>query len=145
MDVYGVRRVQGVSAAEGARDGNPARPALCEDVGIAPLQAFLRELERSELIPRVRVRPRLVHHQVGLVLIEHLGDVFFEVGEVLILSGEVVEADVDVASLLLRIDVLLVDGEGEHRLLAPEDDGGAVSLVQVAVDNGCSFDGAPLS
>src|SRR5574341_481795 len=43
--------------------------------------------------------------------------------------------DIPTAGLLRRIEIALVDGKGVNALVVPEDKRGAVSLVQVAVDD----------
>src|SRR5690348_6242203 len=59
--------------------------------------------------------------------------------------GPVSEADIERASRLPhRVVVLLVDGAGEHARIGFEDECGAVSVMDVEIDDGDAFNTALL-
>jgi hypothetical protein len=75
--------------------------------------------------------------------VEHVRQMMAQRGEILIVAGAIVERDVEVADFLAERKVMsAVEREGEHRRLAVEDCGGAVSLVDVAIDDGRAGDRA---
>ena len=145
VDVYGDDRVDvpRVAAAHRDGDGQPAIAAGLEHHAIAGAQAVDGELQTPEPIAFVRVGAAEVEHQVGPMRVEDARQVAGERGEILIVSGPVLEGDVEVALLLPERKVVgAVQREREHRGLVPKDGGGAVPLVHVAVDDRRASDGA---
>src|SRR5262245_5967404 len=123
-----------VAAAERHHHRDAALGASGDHQAIALDQPGERQTQRAELIVLVGIRARLVEHDLRRVL----PDARQRPGEPVVelrVVGAVLESDVEIAPLLHRIEMLLVDGEGEHVVVVAEDAGGAVALMEVAVDD----------
>ena len=106
-------------------------------------QAVDRELQAPEPIAFVGIGAAEIEHQIGPMRVEDARQVLGERGEILLVAGAVLEGDVEVADFLPERKVVrAVQREREHRGLVPEDGGGAVALVHVAVDDRRARDGA---
>ena len=135
MDLDRVLGIGGVSPAEDAGDGNAPCAAFPDGEPVALVQAFLGELERSELITLVRVGPGLIDDEVRPMPVQDLRNPPGDVVHVHPVPIVVIEADIQIAALLGRIQVFLVDREGINVRVFGEDEGRTVSLMEVAVDH----------
>ncbi len=76
------------------------------------------------------------------MLVIYPGDGAGQAFEVQLVTGPIRQADIEIALLLHRIEVLLVNGKSEDIRVAGEAHGSAVALVQIAVDDRKSLGGS---
>lgn len=135
MQRNGVLGVKGIAAAQGNGDGQMAFLGALENKLVPFQETLFGQPKIAELIVFVGVNTGLVKNQVGLELIHDLGQVAVEMVQIELVANAVGQVDVQVAALFFRVKMLLMDGEGENRIVVLEDTGCAISLMQIAVDD----------
>src|SRR5262245_1568532 len=122
-----------VAPTQGHSARNAALGARREHEAIARKKSGARDAEIAELVFLEWVGARLIDHELRLRSLEDARQGTRQLVQIAGIARVVLETDVPVASLLHRIEVLLMDGEGENAVVALENARGAVSLVQIAV------------
>jgi hypothetical protein len=137
-----IPEIMRVTAGEKRRDRYIPLNALPDYEFVAPAQPSLRQLQPAEFIALDAVDAGDVKNQFRLMVIKDYRKVMFQQFEVFCIAGPVGEPDVEAALLLDRIIIFLMHAEREDCGLVVEDEGGAVSLVDVEVNDGGAFEQA---
>ncbi|MDK9708257.1 MAG: hypothetical protein OEL83_14530 [Desulforhopalus sp.] len=141
-----VPRVGGIATAEGDDQGDAPAPRRRNHPPVPFPQALLGEAQAAEQVMAEGVDSGLVMQEVESPAAgKESGQGLVELGEVDAVADTGGKPCVEVARLLEEGEgVLLVEREGEDPGITMEDAGGAVALVQVAIDHHRRLDGAPV-
>jgi hypothetical protein len=109
---------------------------------VAAFEAFNGKRKPAELVLAIRVGAGDVEQQMGREVHRHL-ERATEAIEIFAISDAVTQIDVDHGRRFLAwIVIELVQRKREHAAVARENRGGAVAVVNVAIDDQGSFDQA---
>ena len=134
MYLNGVIIVPGVAAGEYRADRDVEIPRGLEYEPVPHPEPLYRDLEIPKAIVLVRVGARDEHYKLGPVVAHDPRDMFAQPFDILAVPGHIAEAYVQVArGLEERVVVFLMYGERKDVLIAREDMGRAVTVMQVAV------------
>ena len=113
------------------------------DHRVAAPKAFDGEGEAAELVFAIRVSSGDVENEIGMEFGEAADEMRFEDGEIVFVSDAVGKIGVEIGWRLgLGIVVFLMNGKSEDGIVARENRGGAVALMNVRVDDHGGLDGA---
>jgi len=131
-----------VASGEGHGDGDVFCAAGLDDGGVSFDDADGGHFEVGEWVFVHGVAAGEVEDDVGGEALEEFGKGLVEKGEVGVVVGSGIEFDVEVGSGFGEgVDVALVHGEGEDVGVEGEDEGGAVAVVDIEVDDHGGGDG----
>ena len=123
--------------------GTPAARQVSSTQALAPLQAGFGERQPAEPVVDVRIDAGVVEHQVGPNLLQQPRQVLGEQGQIGFVLEPGLERQIQIARPLVQREVgPAVHREGEHAVVALEDRGGAVALMDVEVDHQRALDPA---
>ncbi len=131
-----------VASGEGHGDGDVSLLAGFDDGGVSFYDADGGHFQVGEGIFGHGVAAGEVEGYVGGEAVEEIGEGLVEDVEVCLVVGFWFEFDVEVGSWFGEgVDVVLVHGEGEDVGVEGEDEGGAIAVVDVEVDDHGGGDG----
>ena len=143
MDADGVGDLAGVAAGEGDGEWHAVAAAVIENERVAAAEPSDGEGEAAKLVFAERVGAGNVKHKIGAKFGEATDEMRFEDGEIVFVADAVGKIRVETRRRLgLGIIPFLMNGKCEYGIVARENCGGAVALMNVGVDDHGRFDGA---
>jgi len=136
MDVDDLLDVGAVAAPADDRQRSRRPPCCLEHQPVAFEEPRLRESQPADTVAGERVGPGDVEHEVGPAAGERLLDRRSERRQVLVVTGAVLQPDVERSGMLAQREVSrAVDRHREHGGIGAENLRRAVALVDVAVED----------
>ena len=131
----------GITTTHSGHKRNPTPPAVAYDEEVAPAQPLERQSELSKSVVLIGVDASLVEDNIWLKLVNDKGQVVGQDPQILLIAQPIREVQVERALLLPRGEVLFaMHRESKDRTIVTKDGRRAVSLVNVAIDDGAPAD-----